>query len=56
MAPALIACRASQEVDTAIVIDGVFLQLFNTGIARGSKKILMRWQKSDIGRRLILLQ
>src|SRR5882672_9976263 len=44
-----------RAVESAIVIDGVFFQLNNTGIARVWNEILKRWQDTEIGRRIVLI-
>jgi glycosyltransferase involved in cell wall biosynthesis len=46
---------SGRDAQSAIVIDGVFFQLNNTGIARVWSEILKRWQDADIGRRIVLL-
>ncbi len=44
-----------RDVESAIVIDGVFFQLNNTGIARVWNEILTRWQDAEFARRIVLL-
>ena len=42
-------------MNRSIVIDGVFFQLANTGIARVWREVLTRWQDMDIGRRVVVM-
>ncbi len=46
----------TQTVQTPrIIVDGVFFQLYKTGIARVWKSLLEEWSKSDFGEHIIVL-
>jgi glycosyltransferase involved in cell wall biosynthesis len=44
-----------QDQEFTIVVDGVFFQLYNTGIARVWESLLREWLKIQIGKNIILL-
>jgi glycosyltransferase involved in cell wall biosynthesis len=43
------------NIKTKIAIDGVFFQLYNTGIARVWKSLLEEWTNTEFGKHIILL-
>ncbi|MEG3857894.1 glycosyltransferase [Microcoleus sp. herbarium12] len=44
-----------QHLSPVIIIDGVFFQLFDTGIARVWKSLLQEWTKTDFAQHIIIL-
>ena len=44
-----------KQLSPVIIIDGVFFQLFHTGIARVWKTLLKEWTKTDFGQHIIVL-
>ncbi len=51
--------QSSPEIETRaarpVIVDGVFFQLNNTGIARVWAELLRRWSAGPLGRRIVLL-
>jgi FkbM family methyltransferase len=44
-----------QQLPPKILIDGVFFQLYNTGIARVWRSLLEEWKNTSFGRHLVIL-
>ena len=44
-----------QTQSPTIIIDGVFFQLFRTGIARVWESLLKEWAKADLGKHIVVL-
>jgi glycosyltransferase involved in cell wall biosynthesis len=53
--PETSAFPAKQDVKSTIVVDGVFFQLYNTGIARVWESLLREWLKTPTGKNILLL-
>ncbi|MDB9518821.1 FkbM family methyltransferase [Roseofilum reptotaenium CS-1145] len=47
--------KKAQRKSPTIVIDGVFFQLYNTGIARVWRSLLAEWAKTDFAAHILLL-
>jgi glycosyltransferase involved in cell wall biosynthesis len=50
-----LALLVEQDQESTIVVDGVFFQLYNTGIARVWESLLREWLKISTGKNIILL-